>query len=153
MNNLKEVLKSDISKKTMFFLLLVFLFLVTKKIFGIFFMTFIFIYLVDNIVCFITSKLPEKVNIKRKYIAMTVYIMFFISLTTVVIIYFPIALREGKDIVQKVSIYSYNANDFIFPETAVIIEKFVKEQGIDEIKQQFIEKSFEFLKKEWSFLS
>lgn len=147
MNNLKGILTSDISKKTMFLLLLISLFLVTKKIFGIFFMTFIFIYLVDNIVCFITSKLPEKVNIKRKYIAMTVYVLFFMSLATLVVVYFPIALREGKDIVQKVSTYSYNANDFIFPETAPIIEKFIKEQGIDEIKQQFIEKSFEFLKK------
>lgn len=146
MNILRDILTRDITKKVLFLILLTLIFLVTKKIFGIFFLTFLFVYLVDNIVEFIMKKLPEKINIKRKYIAVSVYVLFFATITFLLMIYIPIGVREGREIIDKVANHEFNTNDFIFPETAGFFEGIIKEQELVDLKKEVMDKSFILLK-------
>ena len=146
MRTFRDILNGENTKKLMFILFLIILFITVKKIFGIFFLTFLFTYLVDTSVEYIIKKLPQKLNIRRKYIAIFVYMSIFTIITAAFYKYFPIAVSEGKDIVDKISqshINFENGSD----KSGMESERFIKGDDIEEIKNMIIGHSFQFVKE------
>ena len=148
MSTLREVINGEITKKILFILLLIIMFVMTKSMFGVFILTFLFIYIIDTTVDYIIKKLPSRMNIARKYIAILVYILIFSVITGVFYKYFPVAVSEGKDIVEKVSQGNISVvlNNITY-YSGIDVNKFIKAEDIEEIKNGVIGKSFHFVKE------
>ena len=148
MSTLREVINGEITKKILFILLLVLMLVMTKTMYGVIRLTFLFIYIIDTTVDYIIKKLPSRMNIGRKYIAILVYILIFSVITGVFYKYFPVAVSEGKDIVEKVSQGNISVvlNNITY-YSGIDVNKFIKAEDIEEIKNGVIGKSFHFVKE------
>ncbi len=142
MSTLRYLISRELIKKIMFVLFLIVIFTITKSMFGIFFLTFLFIYLVDNAVNYIIKKLPDKIRIRRKLITIMVYISIFSVITLLFYKYFPIAVSEGKEMMEKISKSQINTSS-----SGIELENLIKDKDVEEIKNMVIGHSFQFAKE------
>ncbi|MCE5221756.1 MAG: AI-2E family transporter [Clostridium sp.] len=114
MHNMMQILKSQVFKRFIT-LLIVFIFLYAMKgMLNLMLLTFVFIYLINNVSKFLINKLDDKIRINYKVMILTVSLVVTGMLFIIIIDFLPLVIHEFKQVVRQVNeIYSSPQNNQI----------------------------------------
>lgn len=108
MDFLKELFKSETTKKVILFIALGLFFYSMKGMLNLFLLTFLFTYFIYSVQNILTRLLDNYIRLNEKLVTIILYALLYLSLTLIIYKYVPILINQSIAIINEIMSFKYH---------------------------------------------